>query len=69
MLLLDKGYYDYDFEYVEPPTVTPDWESTIKSDEEVQDILSSLGIGRKKQMTDEELQNFINKEEEIKHGC
>ena len=31
MILMDKGYFDYDFESVEKPPLTVDWESTIKT--------------------------------------
>ena len=68
MMLTDKAYFDYDFEEAEAPKVVTDWESTIKSDDEVNDILNTFGMGVQK--TDEEkLQDFIIKEEEIKNGC
>ena len=63
MLLLDKGYYDYDFQKVEKPIA---WEDTIKSDEEVSDMLAMFGMGpkvHKAPETDEEIQNYIIKEE------
>ena len=66
MLLLDKGYYDYDFEVVEKPKVVTDWEKTIKSDEEVQNILNIFGMGKKKEMTLEETQEHILKQMEDK---
>ena len=64
---MDKGYFDYDYEKAQKPTVVVNWEDTIKSDEEVQDILSIFGLGRQ-QETEEDLQSFIIKEEEQKHG-
>lgn len=67
MLLLDKGYFDYDYEHVESALPEVNWEDTIKSDEEVNDILSIFGLGRKEK-TEEELQQFIIKEEETRHG-
>lgn len=67
MLLLDKGYYDYDYEKTAAPTPVVDWEDTIKSEEEVNDILSMFGLGQR--ATEEEnLQEFIIKEEEQKNG-
>ena len=61
MILMDKGYFDYDFEKVEKPIT---WEDTVKSDEEVQSILSIFGMGQKeKPKTEEELQAYIIKEE------
>ena len=59
MLLLDKGYFDYDFEKVEKPVV---WEDTIKSDDEVQEMLAIFGLGnkaKKKPETTEDIQNHI----------
>ena len=62
LLLLDKGYYDYDYERTEKPKVVVDWEKTIKSDEEVSNILAMFGMGPKVK-GDEDLQQFILKEE------
>ena len=59
-MLIDKGYFDYDYQKVEKQVI---WEDTIKSDEEVNDILSAFGLGRKEK-TEEELQQFIISEEE-----
>lgn len=61
MILTDKGYYDYDYEQIDAPAV--DWEQTIKSDEEVQNILSIFGMGKSKE---EQLQSYIIKEEQKK---
>ena len=65
MVLLDKGYYDYDFKVVERPAPAVNWEDTIKSDEEVNDILSAFGLGKKPQ-TVEEIQKHIIKQMEDK---
>ena len=65
MLLLDKGYYDYDFKKVEKPEPIVNWEDTIKTDEEVNDILSAFGLG-KKPKTIEEIQTHIIKQMEDK---
>ena len=60
-MLLDKGYYDYDFEKCERELR---WEDTVRSDEEIRGILAGFGIGvaRKKPETTEEIQNHIIKQ-------
>ena len=66
MLLLDKGYFDYDFEKVDKPRVTANWEETIKSEEEVADMLAMFGMGprvQRKPKTLEEIQDYIIKQE------
>ena len=65
MILVDKGYFDYDYEKVEKPTPIVDWEDTIKSDEEVRSILTMFGMGGavKAPETLEEIQNHIIKQE------
>ena len=45
MLLLDKGYFDYDYVSLEQKEPVVDWVDTIKSQEELQDMLSGFGIG------------------------
>ena len=64
MLLLDKGYFDYDFERSEKEEVVT-WEETVRSDEEIKEIMAGFGIGvqRKKPETLEEIQNHIIKQE------
>jgi len=65
-LLLDKGYYDYDYEPAPKVQQIVNWEDTLKSDEEVQDMISIFGFGRKKKKkpeTLEEIQEYIIKEE------
>lgn len=60
MLLLDKGYFDYD--HVTPKEKEPQilWEDTVKSDEEAADIAAMFGIGKKKApQTEEEIQQYI----------
>lgn len=61
MMLVDKGYYDYDFEKTEEYVPPVAWEDTIKTDEEVDGILSIFGMqsNRKKPETTEELQSYI----------
>jgi len=59
-LLLDKGYYDYDFEKVDAPRAP--WKEEVKSDEEVRDILVGFGfrhLAEKKPETLEEIQNYL----------
>lgn len=68
MLLLDKGYFDYDYEKCDTHGVVM-WEETVRSDEEIRDIMAGFGIGVKrdrKHMTAEEIQDYIIKEES--HG-
>ena len=69
MLLLDKGYFDYDFEKVGKKAERVDWKDTIRSDEETRKLLAGFGIGvpkPKKPETVEDIQNYILKEEN--HG-
>lgn len=67
MLQIDKSYFDYDFEKTEKPQELVNWEDTIKSDEEVHDLLSIFGLGGNMEKDDEYLQNFIIQEEQ-KYG-
>ena len=64
-MLLDKGYYDYDYEKTDPVGPVVNWEDTIKSEEEVADMLSIFGMGPKvnKPRNIDELQKYIIKEE------
>lgn len=64
MLLLDKGFFDYDFEKVDKPAPIVNWEETIKSDEEVQGILSMFGVGQRKPDSLEDIQSHIRKQME-----
>lgn len=64
--LIDKGYYDYDFEKVVKVPEFVNWEDTLKSDEEVQDIISIFGFKTnktKKPETTEEIQEYLIKQE------
>ena len=63
MLLVDKGYFDYDYEKMAEPEVIRTWEETVKTDEEVQDILSTFGIGQKVPETIDDIQEYIIKQE------
>lgn len=63
MMLIDKGYYDYDFERkakVERILV----ENTMKSEEETRSLLARFGIGNAKRSEEslEELQEMAMKE-------
>ena len=46
----DKCYYDYDYQYVEPPKEQKLVEETAKSDEEIAKRLARFGIGRASQV-------------------
>lgn len=61
-MLIDKGYYDYDFERAKLQNAQPLFEQTVKSDEETQNLLARFGIGKPKQETMEELQELGMKE-------
>lgn len=63
MIMVDKGYFDYDYERVESPIPVVNWEDTVKSDEEVADMLAMFGMRPKKPQTLEEIQNHIIKQE------
>lgn len=66
MILLDKGYFDYDYEKAEKPDIPVNWEDTIKSEEEVSGILAAFGMQAKweKPKTEEEVQSYILKQME-----
>ena len=68
--LIDKGYYDYDYEKVSKEPEIVDWADTVKSDEEVQDMVSLFGFGRKqkKPETTEEIQEYLIKQESYNGG-
>lgn len=67
MLLLDKGYFDYDYEKQEKKGETVGRE---KTDEEIRNALAAFGIGQgpeeKKPETPEEVQEYILKQMEDK---
>ena len=62
MMLIDKGYYDYDFERAKSQNTQPLFEQTVKSEEETRKLLAKFGIGKPKQETMEELQELGMKE-------
>ena len=64
MILIDKGYYDYDFEKVKKLALVS---NTRKSKAEVNQILRNFGLPVQDDTEDDKLQSFII-EEENKHG-
>ena len=45
MMLIDKGYYDYDFEQKKEQAKQALYEDTVKSESEVRGLLARFGIG------------------------
>lgn len=62
MMLIDKPFYDYDYEPVKKAVKRILIEDTIKDDEESFNILSRFGIGQKKEESLEHLQELAMKE-------
>lgn len=62
MMLVDKGYYDYDFERVKAKVKQALYEDTVKSESEVRSLLARFGIGKPKEETLEELQEMAMKQ-------
>lgn len=62
MMLIDKGYYDYDFKTVAKKQKQLLYEDTVKSEEETRNLLARFGIGvgqkEPKDMDMEELQEY-----------
>lgn len=62
MMLIDKGYYDYDFKKVEPKKKQVLFEDTVKDKDQVRSLLAKFGIGTAKKepkdMDMEELQEY-----------
>lgn len=46
-MLVDKGYYDYDFERKKEKIRQALYEDTVKSESEVRGLLARFGIGAK----------------------
>lgn len=61
MMLVDKGYYDYDFEIVKANAQLL-WEDTVKSEAETRNLLARFGIGKPKEQSIEELQEYVMSE-------
>ena len=64
MMLVDKGYYDYDFERKKERVRQALYEDTVKSESEVRGLLARFGIGQAKVDGEslEELQELAMKE-------
>lgn len=66
MMLVDKGYYDYDFERKKEVAKQVLYEDTVKSEDEVRSWLARFGIGQPKvepsEESLEELQKMAMKE-------
>ena len=62
-MLVDKGYYDYDFERNKVRAKQMLYEDTVKSDDEVRGLLARFGIGQKRSEESlEELQEMAMKQ-------
>lgn len=61
-MLIDKGYYDYDFKAVAKKQKQLLYEDTVKSEKETRSLLARFGIGvgakEPKDMDMEELQEY-----------
>lgn len=64
MMLIDKGYYDYDYEKEAKLILVS---NTRKTKEEINQILRNFGLPVQDDTEDDKLQSFII-EEENKHG-
>ena len=62
MMLVDKGYYDYDFERKKEVARQVLYEETVKSDNETCSLLARFGIGKPKEESLEELQEMAMKQ-------
>lgn len=63
MMLVDKGYYDYDFERVKAKIKQVTYEESVKSESEVRGLLARFGIGQKSSEESlEELQEMAMKQ-------
>lgn len=65
MMLVDKGYYDYDFEIKKDIVRQALYEETVKDESEVRGLLARFGIGQKRSESEdslEELQKMAMKE-------
>lgn len=68
LMLMDKGYYDYDFEAPKEIQKRKTYEESVKSDEELREILGRFGWG-KKPMSAEQLQSEVMEEEKKKQAA
>lgn len=58
MMLVDKGYYDYDFERKKEKVRQALYEDTVKSESEVRGLLARFGIGTAKRSDGESLEEL-----------
>lgn len=58
MMLVDKGYYDYDFERKKEKVRQALYEDTVKSESEVRGLLARFGIGAKVEPSEESLEKL-----------
>jgi len=60
MMLIDKGYFDYDYEQIAREAR---WEDTVKTQEELDEMLKGFGFGGRKKAPEslEEIQDHILK--------
>ena len=65
-MLVDKSYYDYDFERIKAKAKQLLYEDTVKSKSEVQSLLARFGIGKPEEETLDEIQKLAMKEIEQK---
>lgn len=62
-MLVDKGYYDYDFERKKEKVRQVLYEDTVKSEDEIRSLLARFGIGQKRSEESlEELQEMAMKQ-------
>ena len=67
LMLMDKGYYDYDYEAPKQIKRKKTYEESRKSDKEVRDMLRKFGWGKKH--TAEQLQAEVLEEERKKQAA
>lgn len=65
-MLVDKGYYDYDFEHQREVARQSLYEETVKSESEVRGLLARFGIGKPREESMEEIQELAMREFEQK---
>lgn len=61
MMLIDKGYYDYDFEHKKAVAKQMLYEETVKNESEVRGLLARFGIGNAKVESSEESLDELQK--------
>lgn len=69
LMLMDKGYYDYDYQEPKQTIKRKTYEESVRSDAEIQEMLSRFGWGqheKKQPLTPEQLQAEVMAEERKK---